>query len=152
MRVTVSLCFQAHHSVKHLNQMFFLFGSHALWGNCYRSIWALFPMTCLNGHHLEDQWSRVYHSLLFQLLHALRQETKQIKKEFHQAKVSMFWSLLYSIWELTNVGSKGPKCVAYAGSPMQGCSANHFLTFTGVLVTLGEKFSLFQNLHLVGAF
>ena len=122
MQVTIPLLFQAHHNVKHLNQMFLLFGSHALVGNCYRSIWAPFLMTCLTGHHLQDQWSRVYHSLSFQFLHALRQETKQIKQEFHQAKVSMVWSLLYSIWELTNTGSKGPKCVSYVGIPMQGCS------------------------------
>ena len=152
MQVTTPLRFQTHHGVKHLNQMFLLFGSHALGGNCYRSIWAPFPMTWLTGHHLQDQWSRVYHSLSFQLLHALRQETRQIKQDFHQAKVSMVWSLLYSIWELTNTGSKGPKCIAYAGSPMQGCSAKHFPTFKGALVTLGAKFSLFQNLHLASAF
>ena len=39
-----------HHSVKHLNQMFLLFGSHALGGNFYSSI-----MTWLIGHHLQDQ-------------------------------------------------------------------------------------------------
>ena len=68
------------------------------------------------------------------------------------AKVSKIWSLYYIIWELTNVASKGTKRVAYAGSPMQGCSTKHFQTFMGVLVALGAKFSLFQNLHLVGAF
>ena len=152
MHVTILLCFQAHHSVNHLNQFFLLFGSHALGGNFYRSIWAPFPMTWLTGHHLQDQWSRVYHSLSFQLLYALRREIRQIKQDFHQAKVSMVWSLLYNIWELTNAGSKGPKCVAYVGIPMQGCSATHFSTFIGVLVTLGVKFSLFRNLHLASAF
>ena len=89
MQVTIPLRFQAHHSVNHLNQMFLLFGSHALGGNCYRSIWAPFSMTWLTGHHPQDQLSRVYHSLSFHLLHALRQETRQIKQDFHQAKVSM---------------------------------------------------------------
>ena len=152
MQVTTPLHFQTHHSVKHINQMFLLFRSHALGANCYRSIWAPFPMTWLTGHHLQDQCSRVYHSLSFQLLYAIRQETRQIKQDFHQTKVSMVWSLLYSIWELTNAGSKGPKCIAYAGSPMKSCSTKHFPTFTGALVTLGTKFSLFRNLHLASAF
>ena len=82
----------------------------------------------------------------------LDKKQEQIKQDVHQAKVSKVWSLLYNIWELTNVVSKGAKCVAYAGSPMQGCSTKHFSTYTGVLVTLGEKLSLFRNLHLASAF
>ena len=50
------------------------------------------------------------------------------------------------------VASKGTKCITYVGSPMQGFSTKHFPTFMGVLVTLGVKFSLFRNLHLVSAF
>ena len=141
-----------HHSVKHLNQMFLLFSPHALGGNCYRSIWASFLMTWLTGNHLQEHWLRVYHSLSFQVATCPKASTRQIKHEFHQAKVSKVWSLLYSIWEFTNVVSKGTKCIAYEGSPMQGCSAKHFPTFTGALVTLGAKFSLFRNLHLAIAF
>ena len=150
MQVTTPLPFQTHHNVKNLNQIFLLFGSHALGGNCYTSIWAPIPMTWLTGHHLQDQWSRIYHSLSFKFLHALRQETRQIKQDFHQEKVSMVWSLLFSIWELTNTGSKGPKCISYAGSHMQGYFANHFPTFTGALVTLGVlEQGLLQAMKLI---
>ena len=47
----------AHHSVKHLNQniVIIIIRLHALGGNCYRSIWAPFPMTWLTGHRIQNQ-------------------------------------------------------------------------------------------------
>ena len=100
-----SISSPTHHNVKHLKQFFLLFWPHALGGNCYRSIWASFPMTWLTGHHLQDQWLRVYHSLSFQVATCPKARTRQIKHDFHQAKVSKVWSLLYNMWELTNVAS-----------------------------------------------